>query len=68
MRTSASDVFAAGDVALALNSTAGRHIAVEHWQDAVDQGAVAGTAAVDADGQWDGVPGFDREDGFTAWY
>ena len=58
MRTSAPDVFAAGDVASAFNATAGRHISVEHWQDAVDQGEIAGAAAAGADGQWDGVPGF----------
>jgi 3-phenylpropionate/trans-cinnamate dioxygenase ferredoxin reductase subunit len=58
MRTSAPDVFAAGDVALAFNPTAGRRIAIEHWQDAVDQGAIAGTVAADGDAQWDGVPGF----------
>jgi 3-phenylpropionate/trans-cinnamate dioxygenase ferredoxin reductase component len=58
MRTSADDVFAAGDVALAFNPTAGRRIAIEHWQDAVDQGAVAGAVAADVGEQWDGVPGF----------
>jgi NADPH-dependent 2,4-dienoyl-CoA reductase/sulfur reductase-like enzyme len=58
MRTSAPDVFAAGDVALAFNATADRHIAIEHWQDAVDQGAIAGAAAAGTDAQWDGVPGF----------
>ncbi len=45
MRTSAPEVFAAGDVASAFNTTAGRHITVEHWQDAVDQGEIAGAAA-----------------------
>ena len=50
MRTSAPDVFAAGDVALAFNPTAGRHIKIEHWQDAVDQGAVAGTGASGEEG------------------
>jgi 3-phenylpropionate/trans-cinnamate dioxygenase ferredoxin reductase component len=58
MRTSVPDVFAAGDVAVAFNSTAGRHVAVEHWQDALDQGAIAGMIAAGGDGQWDGVPGF----------
>lgn len=58
MRTSAPDVFAAGDVATAFNATAERHISVEHWQDAVDQGEIAGVAAAGSDGQWDGVPGF----------
>lgn len=58
MRTSAPDVFAAGDVALADNETAGRHLAVEHWQDADDQGAIAGTAAAGGAAVWDSVPGF----------
>ena len=58
MSTSAPGVYAAGDVALAYNVTAGRHLAVEHWQDAVDQGAIAGGSAAGADGTWDGVPGF----------
>ena len=58
MRTSAPEVFAAGDVASAFNTTAGRHITVEHWQDAVDQGEIAGDAAAGGDAEWDGVPGF----------
>jgi NADPH-dependent 2,4-dienoyl-CoA reductase/sulfur reductase-like enzyme len=58
MRTSAPDVFAAGDVASAFNTTAGRHITVEHWQDAVDQGEIAGDAAAGGSAEWDGVPGF----------
>ena len=51
-------MLAAGDVALAWNRTAGRRIAVEHWQDAVDQGAIAGSSAAGASAVWDGVPGF----------
>ena len=58
MHTSALNVLAAGDVALAWNRTARRRIAVEHWQDAVDQGAIAGTTAAGASAVWDGVPGF----------
>jgi 3-phenylpropionate/trans-cinnamate dioxygenase ferredoxin reductase component len=58
MRTSADGVFAAGDVAYAFNSTAGRRIAVEHWQDADDQGSIAGAAAAGQNAEWDGVPGF----------
>ena len=45
MATSAPNVFAAGDVALAYNTSAGRWIAIEHWQDAADQGAIAGASA-----------------------
>ncbi|RDH80553.1 NAD(P)/FAD-dependent oxidoreductase [Mycolicibacterium moriokaense] len=58
MRTSAPDVFAAGDVASAYNTTAGRHITIEHWQDAADHGEIAGAAAAGVDVRWDGVPGF----------
>lgn len=58
MRTSAPDVYAAGDIASAFNATAGRHIAVEHWQDAVDHGQIAGAVAAGDEAQWDGVPGF----------
>jgi len=58
MATSAPNIFAAGDVALAYNTSAGRRIATEHWQDAADQGAIAGAAAAGADVEWDAVPGF----------
>ena len=57
-RTSVENVFAAGDVALAHNPAAGRRVAVEHWQDAIDQGEVAGTNAAGASAVWDSVPGF----------
>jgi 3-phenylpropionate/trans-cinnamate dioxygenase ferredoxin reductase component len=58
MRTSVENIYAAGDVALAYNSTAGRAVPVEHWQDAVDQGQVAGTGAAGQTADWDAVPGF----------
>jgi 3-phenylpropionate/trans-cinnamate dioxygenase ferredoxin reductase subunit len=58
MRTSAENVYAAGDVALAYNSTADRRLAVEHWQDAIDQGEIAGAGAAGQSAEWDGVPGF----------
>jgi 3-phenylpropionate/trans-cinnamate dioxygenase ferredoxin reductase subunit len=58
MRTSAQNVYAAGDVALAYNSTADRRLAVEHWQDAIDQGEIAGAGAAGQSAAWDGVPGF----------
>jgi 3-phenylpropionate/trans-cinnamate dioxygenase ferredoxin reductase component len=58
MRTSVENIYAAGDVALAHNSSAGRPLAVEHWQDAIDQGAIAGAGAAGQTGEWDGVPGF----------
>lgn len=58
MRTSSKHVYAAGDVALAFNSDAGRPLAVEHWQDAADQGSIAGTNAAGGAAKWDDVPGF----------
>jgi NADPH-dependent 2,4-dienoyl-CoA reductase/sulfur reductase-like enzyme len=58
MQTSRPGVYAAGDVAVALNTTAGRRIPVEHWQDAIDQGAIAGACAAGVEAKWDGVPGF----------
>jgi NADPH-dependent 2,4-dienoyl-CoA reductase/sulfur reductase-like enzyme len=58
MRTSVDNIYAAGDVALAYNSLADRPVAVEHWQDAVDQGEIAGACAAGQTRQWDAVPGF----------
>jgi NADPH-dependent 2,4-dienoyl-CoA reductase/sulfur reductase-like enzyme len=58
MRTSSPHVYAAGDVAFGYNVDARRSIAVEHWQDATDQGAVAGTNAAGGRAKWSGVPGF----------
>jgi 3-phenylpropionate/trans-cinnamate dioxygenase ferredoxin reductase component len=58
MRTSVDDIFAAGDVTLAVNAGAQRPLAVEHWQDAMDHGAVAGANAAGESRTWSGVPGF----------
>jgi NADPH-dependent 2,4-dienoyl-CoA reductase/sulfur reductase-like enzyme len=58
MHTSALNVYAAGDVALAYNTTAGRRIAAEHWRDAAQQGLVAGLSAAGHAAAWDKVPEF----------
>jgi len=58
MRTSARNVYAAGDVALAYNVTAGRRIRAEHWRDAAQQGLIAGLSAAGQAAAWDKVPGF----------
>src|SRR3954468_22942780 len=58
MHTSARNVYAAGDVALAYNVTAGRRIRAEHWRDAAQQGLVAGLSAAGYEAAWDKVPGF----------
>lgn len=41
LRTSEPDVFAAGDVANAYHPLLGRHLRVEHWDNAIGQGVVA---------------------------
>ncbi len=58
MRTSDPGVLAAGDVAWARNAAAGRHLAVEHWGDALAMGEVAGRTTAGVDGAWDAAPGF----------
>jgi 3-phenylpropionate/trans-cinnamate dioxygenase ferredoxin reductase component len=59
MRTSVDGVYAAGDVAYALNAAAGRPLAVEHWGEALNMGEVAGrTIAGDDSASWNVAPGF----------
>ncbi|GMA89300.1 reductase [Angustibacter aerolatus] len=63
MRTSLPHLLAAGDVAHALNTAAGRHLSVEHWGDAEGMGEVAGSTAAGGTSTWDAVPGFWSEIG-----
>jgi NAD(P)H-nitrite reductase large subunit len=58
MRTSAEGVLAAGDVVLAHNATAHRHLAVEHWGEALNMGEVAGRTLAGEEARWDVAPGF----------
>ena len=58
MRSSAPDVWAAGDVALAHNASAGRELMVEHWGEALAMGEVAGTVAAGRAAEWAQAPGF----------
>ena len=58
MRTAVDGILAAGDVARAHNVTAGRALRVEHWGDALGQGAIAGSVAAGVDAAWSEVPGF----------
>ncbi|HEY2715473.1 MAG TPA: FAD-dependent oxidoreductase [Solirubrobacterales bacterium] len=52
-------LLAAGDVAAAENSAAGRRLRVEHWGEALNMGAVAGrTLAGEAGARWAEAPGF----------
>jgi NADPH-dependent 2,4-dienoyl-CoA reductase/sulfur reductase-like enzyme len=58
MHTSALNVYAAGDVALAYNAAAGRPIVSEHWRDATEQGRVAGAGAAGYSVSWATMPEF----------
>lgn len=72
MRTSAPEVLAAGDVALAYNSKAERRLPVEHWGEALTMGEIAGATAARTPASWTNVPGFwsvigDRVLKYAAW-
>jgi 3-phenylpropionate/trans-cinnamate dioxygenase ferredoxin reductase subunit len=58
MRTAIDGLLAAGDVAFAHNAAAGRALRVEHWGDALGQGAIAGQTAAGRSAAWAEVPGF----------
>jgi NADPH-dependent 2,4-dienoyl-CoA reductase/sulfur reductase-like enzyme len=58
MRTSTPDVFAVGDAAQAYNESAGCHLRVEHWGDALEHGRVAGTVIAGGEAAWMMAPGF----------
>lgn len=55
-RTSAPDVYAAGDVALLPSGVLGRHHRVEHWQGAQNHGAAVGKVVAGQDVRFDEVP------------
>ena len=73
MRTTFPGIWAAGDAVLARNAAAGRHLAVEHWGEALAMGEVAGRqAAGESSAAWSAVPGFwseigDRTLKYAAW-
>ena len=58
MRTSAPGIFAVGDIAQAYNESAGRHLSVEHWGDALEHGRIAGTVIAGGGAAWSMAPGF----------
>lgn len=51
-------LLAVGDIAYAHNVSAGRHLRVEHWGDALEHGEVAGRVLAGEDACWESVPGF----------
>ena len=58
LRTSAPDVYAAGDVASSFRPLYGRHVRVEHWANALDSGPAAARSMLGQDVTFDRVPYF----------
>ncbi|KQX07787.1 MULTISPECIES: NAD(P)/FAD-dependent oxidoreductase [unclassified Leifsonia] len=58
LRTSAADVFAAGDLANAYHPVLGRRLRIDHWANADKQGAAAGRALTGVDVEYDEIPYF----------
>ena len=58
LRTSAPDIFAAGDVANAYHPLLGRHLRVEHWDNAIGQGVVAAQNMLGKEVAYDRLPYF----------
>ncbi|GAA1994782.1 NAD(P)/FAD-dependent oxidoreductase [Microbacterium pumilum] len=58
LRTSAPDVYAAGDAANAYHPVIQRHLRSEHWDNARRAGAVAARVMMGADAVHDGIPYF----------
>jgi 3-phenylpropionate/trans-cinnamate dioxygenase ferredoxin reductase subunit len=58
LRTSAPDVFAAGDVANAWHPLFGEHMRVEHWANALNQGVAAAPNMLGQPTPYDRVPYF----------
>jgi NADPH-dependent 2,4-dienoyl-CoA reductase/sulfur reductase-like enzyme len=58
LRTSAPDVFAAGDVANAYHPLYGKHVRVEHWANALRGGPAAARSMLGRGVSYDAVPYF----------
>ena len=58
LRSSATNVLAAGDVASAWHPHFHRHLRVEHWANALNQGTTAGANAAGGDDVYDRLPYF----------
>ncbi|HEY2317538.1 MAG TPA: FAD-dependent oxidoreductase [Solirubrobacteraceae bacterium] len=58
LRTSAPDVFAAGDLAAAWHPFYDRHVRVEHWANALNQGPAAARAMLGDVVSYDRIPYF----------
>jgi 3-phenylpropionate/trans-cinnamate dioxygenase ferredoxin reductase subunit len=58
LRTSAHEVFAAGDVANAFHPLYGKHVRVEHWANALNGGPAAARSMLGRGVSYDAVPYF----------
>jgi 3-phenylpropionate/trans-cinnamate dioxygenase ferredoxin reductase subunit len=58
LQTSAAGIFAAGDAASAWHPLLGRHLRVEHWANALNQGPAAAQSMLDAGVSYERVPYF----------
>ncbi len=58
LRTSAPDVYAAGDVANAYHPVIQRHLRSEHWANALNAGPIAARVMMGGDAVHDGIPYF----------
>lgn len=58
LRTSDPHIFAAGDVANAANTALGKRLRVEHWDNAIRQGKLAGRIIAGEDAAYDWLPYF----------
>ena len=58
LTTSDGDVFAAGDVASSFRPRYGRHVRVEHWANALEQGPAAARAMLGGSDPFDDAPYF----------
>jgi 3-phenylpropionate/trans-cinnamate dioxygenase ferredoxin reductase component len=58
LRTSAPDIWAAGDIAAHMHPRYGRRVRVEHWANALNQGPAAARNMLGADEPFDRLPYF----------
>jgi 3-phenylpropionate/trans-cinnamate dioxygenase ferredoxin reductase subunit len=56
--TSDADIFAAGDVASVFHPVLGTHLRIEHWANALNQGAAVGRALAGASVEYTEIPYF----------
>jgi len=58
LQSSVDGIFAAGDIANAAHPVFGRHVRVEHWANALEQGPAAARSMLGQDVSYDRVPYF----------